>query len=391
MSAINFVVRDVAGNISRGSVSGEGAPSSVALGAGAELSLNLSQGQILSYVQNGQSLQITLLDGRVITVEGFFGPSGAIENQLFISSDGYLTEVNLTQGAGNDFYANYIPDDGVGKFALNDDLYFMRSSDVILADAAVVDDGVGMLALAGLPAALGWGGAAAAAGAAVLVGGGGSDGSGPAAPEVVITEGTVESNEHVVNEEGHAAGVGIGGEGTPGGSVAVTIGDVTETTTVAEDGTWEVVFDPADVAEGEYTTDVAVTITNDGGEASVTHTLVVDTVIGASMSEVGGADSVVNAAEYGDGITLTGPVSGADAVVVTIGGVAYDATISEGSWSLDVDPSVLGEGEYSTEVIITATDAAGNSSTATATVEVDTLIGVTADAGWRRRWYRQCG
>ena len=34
MSAINFVVRDVAGNISRGTVAGEGVPSSLIVGAG---------------------------------------------------------------------------------------------------------------------------------------------------------------------------------------------------------------------------------------------------------------------------------------------------------------------------------------------------------------------
>ena len=40
MSAIQFVVRDGAGNIQRGEVAGEGAPGSIVVGAGEQISLN---------------------------------------------------------------------------------------------------------------------------------------------------------------------------------------------------------------------------------------------------------------------------------------------------------------------------------------------------------------
>ncbi len=382
MSAINFVVRDGAGNISRGSVAGEGGQSSLYVGAGSEVSLNLTQGQIISYTRSGQSLQVTLIDGRVITIDGYFGVEGVADTQLFLSADGYLSEVNLTQGAGEDYFANYIADDGVGKYALNDDLYFMRGSDVLLADASVADDDVGMLAgaLGGIAAPLfGWGGAAAAAtvaGAAVLTGGG--DGSTPA-PEVAVSEGTTDSNNHVVNEADHADGVEIVGTGTPGAQVDVTIDDVTETTTVAEDGSWGVVFAPEDVAEGEYTTDVIVTVTNGGGSTTVTDTLVVDTVIGVDLEASGGADGVINAVEFDGGVTLSGTVTGGESVVVTIAGADYDAVVVDGAWSLDVDSSVLGEGEYDAEVVVTATDAYGNSSSTTGTIVVDTVTSVTLD------------
>ena len=147
MSAINFVVRDVAGNISRGTVAGEGVPSSLFVGAGADVSLNLTQGQIISYTRQGQALEITLIDGRTIVIEGFFTMDGVSENELFLSADGFLTEVQLNAGAGSDYYASYVGSDGVvGKFALDDDLYFMRSPDVMLADSYVpADDEVGML------------------------------------------------------------------------------------------------------------------------------------------------------------------------------------------------------------------------------------------------------
>jgi len=145
MSAINFVVRDGAGNISRGSVAGEGASSSLIVGAGSDISLNLSQGQIVSYTRDGQSLQITLVDGQVITIEGYFVDAGVAPNDLFLSSDGFLTDVDLSQGAGADYFANYTVDDGLGKFAANDDLYFMRASNVLRADLDADDAEVGML------------------------------------------------------------------------------------------------------------------------------------------------------------------------------------------------------------------------------------------------------
>ncbi|SLN19245.1 Ig-like domain-containing protein [Pseudooctadecabacter jejudonensis] len=374
MSAINFVVRDGAGNISRGSVAGDAGASSLVVGSGAEISLNLSQGQIVSYTRQGSALQITLIDGQVITIEGYF----AGDNELYISSDGFLTEVNLTQGAGVDYYANYIIDDGVGKYAENDDLYFMRSSDVLRADVTAADDEVGMLAgaLGGIAPLFGWGGAAAAGvGAAVIGGGGGGDD----APSVDITGGTAETGDDVVNEEDHADGVDITGTGTPGGDVTVTVGDVTETTTVNEDGEWTVTFAPEDVDTGEYTTEVVVEITTEGGTSTTTGTLVVDTVIGAEMDATGGADGVINAAEYDGGVTLTGTVTGGDAVVVTIGGVEYAATVDGGTWSLDVSTSVLAGGEYSETVTITTTDAAGNASSSSATIVVDTVTSVSLD------------
>jgi hypothetical protein len=66
MSAINFVVCDVACNISRGSVACEGVSPSLIVGTGADVSLNLTRGQIISYIRKGKALEVTLIDGRVI-------------------------------------------------------------------------------------------------------------------------------------------------------------------------------------------------------------------------------------------------------------------------------------------------------------------------------------
>lgn len=389
MSAIGFVVRDGMGSVESGLVAGEGGQSSILLGAGADASLNLTSGQIVSYTRSGQALEVTLLDGRVILIEGFFTPEGVAENRLFLSADGFLTEVQLNAGAGADYYAIYLEGDGMGKFAMNDDLYFMRSADVMLADAYVQsDDSVGMLgaALGGIGPLFGLGGAGAAAvlGGAALIsgdggdGGGGGGGGGPVAPTVTVTTGT-EAVNHIVNEEDHASGVVIGGEGTPGATVEVTVGDTTQTTTVDEAGTWEVTFDPETIETGEYQTPVEVVITNEGGSTSVADTLVVDTVIGVTFDATGGDDGVINAVEHAGGTTLTGAVTGGDAVVVTIGGIAYNAVVSGEAWALDVPADVLVAGEYGLDIVVTATDAAGNSRSTQGTIVVDTVTSVTVD------------
>jgi hypothetical protein len=182
-----------------------------------------------------------LIDGRVIILEGFFTIDGVSENYLFLSSGCGLSKVQLTQGAGADYFANYIGSDGMGKFLTSDDLHFLRNADVMFADSFVqADDDVGMLgvALGGLAPILSWGGAAAAASAAAIIGlpGGGGE-SAPVAPQVVVTTGTNDGNQHVVNEEDHSDGVEIGVLGTAGATVDVVIGTTTETTTVGDDST----------------------------------------------------------------------------------------------------------------------------------------------------------
>ncbi|NBD29497.1 MAG: hypothetical protein GVY31_05600 [Alphaproteobacteria bacterium] len=386
MSAINFVVRDSAGNLQRGAVAGEDASNSIIVGEGADISLNLTRGQIVAYTRQGQALEITLLDGRVIVIEGFFAAGGAVENQLFLSADGYLAEVELTQGAGEDYYAHYA---GVGqneKFALNDDLYFMRSSDVMLADNYVpADDEVGMLGQvfgAGLSPLLGLGGAAVgtAAVAGIVGEGGGGDGDGDDGPQVAITSGTSGAGD-VVNEEDYADGVDLAGTATPGAEITVVIDGVTRVTTADEDGNWDVVYEPGALPDGTYETGVSVTATNEGGSATATDTLVVDTELDLTFdSDAVEGDGTVNLVESEDGVTLTGTVEAGSAVVVTIAGVDYTATVTGGTWSVDLDPGVIGPGEYDQPVTVTAMDAVGNVTSLTDSVTVDTETHVTLNA-----------
>lgn len=386
MSTIDFVVRDSAGNIERGSVGEGGTSSTVVVGAGQDVSLNLSRGQILSYSREGQALNVVLIDGSVITIEGFFSPEGMIENRLFVSSSSRLAEVDLVSDGTGIYQAQYVDAAEYGKWSPDDDLYFVRGPEVQLADAydaavyEVGDDEVGMLAtpllggIGGLGSALGLGGAVVGGGV-ILGGGGGGGGSNPA-PTVTLTSGT-EGAGDFVNEADHADGVEIGGEGDVGATVAVTIAGVTQTTTVADDGTWEVIFSPQEILPGEYETDVSVVITNENGSGTATDVLIVDTIagLGFDTSTVEG-EGIINAAEAVDGFTLTGTTEAGSSVVVTIDGVDYDAVVTGTSWTLVVGAGVVAGGEYDLAVTASSTDPYGNTTSITQTIEIDTETSV---------------
>ena len=139
MSAIDFVVRGDAGVSQRGSLGGSDGTSMV-VGAGQDVSLNLTRGDILSYVRQGQALQVTLVDGTVLTVDGFFTPEGSPVADLFISANGTLAKADLIAGEGNLLFAQYVDADSFGKWSPDDDLYFVRGSDVQLAGVVPADE-----------------------------------------------------------------------------------------------------------------------------------------------------------------------------------------------------------------------------------------------------------
>ncbi|MEJ6397883.1 Ig-like domain-containing protein [Yoonia sp. 208BN28-4] len=397
MSTIDFVVRDDAGAIQRGSLAGADG-SSIVVAQGQDVSLNLQRGNILSYVRQGQALQVTLVDGQVLTLQGFFTPEGDQLADLFISANGALSVVDLTAGDGNLLYAQYVDGDGFGKWSPDDDLYFVRGSDVVVAGVEPADGAeAGMLGTAllggigglGLPA----GAAAAGLGSALLLtGGGGEDnggedggvdnggGDGDTTPPVVaITEGT-ESADHVVNADDHADGVEIGGTGTPGGTVTVVVEGNEEETTVGDDGTWEVTFPPEDVPGGEREVDVTVTIETDDGTATTTDTVIIDTVTTVTFeNEIVETDGTINLVEESDGFTLTGTNEAGATVVVTIDGTDYDAVVDGTGWTLNVGSGVIAGGEYDLNVIVTATDGYSNTATTSGIVHVDTVTDVTVD------------
>ena len=395
MSTINFVVRNGAGNLQRGVVGDGVAP--LVVGAGNDISLNVTRSQIVAYSRHGAALHVTLSDGSVVVLEGFFGPDGNPQNDLFISDDGLLSKVALTADSDGRLFGTYAEQDVFGKWSPDDDLYFVRGEDPVVAQAYVpVDDEVGMLAPAFLGAGLGpLGWLAAGLGAAAVAGGNGSggggggggdgggdggDGGGDGGLTVTVLTGTKDAG-HVVNAEDHSDGVEITGTGTPGADVTVEINGKSETTVVAEDGTWGVVFDPTEVDPGTYETGVVVTITDGTDTVVIEDVLVVDTEAFVTFdAEAVGGDGTVNGVEASGGTLLTGTTEPGSVVTVVVAGKTYTAVVVGGEWSVTIPADDMAAGEYALDVSVTAVDVHGNTATTEGTFQVDTSTFVTINS-----------
>ncbi len=142
------------------------------------------------------------------------------------------------------------------------------------------------------------------------------------------------------------------------------------TATVGSGGNWSFT-DPGAAAGAHSYTVVATDAAGNTGTTSAARTLVVDTTVPdttppatPTVNPVGGADGVVNAAEAGAGITLTGAAEPNSTVSVTWSGTTRTGTATAGgTWSI---PFAAGEipASGNTTISAIATDAAGNRSVA---------------------------
>ncbi len=191
---------------------------------------------------------------------------------------------------------------------------------------------------------------------------------------VGINHTTVEGDGVVLAAEA-ADGVNLTGNGEAGANVVITLNGVSQSTVVAADGTWTVNFSPASL---DGINDQMVTVTADstdvhGNIASSTQTIRVDTVIGVDFDNTQVGDNIINLAESQGPVTFTGTTEPGNQVVVDLNGVLNMATVSSnGTWTVDFQPSQLPAGSTAITLLATATDALGNSSTATHTVQMDT-------------------
>ena len=498
MKAIEFVVRDNAGGLQRGTVPDGAKTHAIQAGAGQEISLNLRQVDLSTQTREGSDLVITLTDGREITIDNYFNSAGS-PNRLFISADGYLNEVAFVDTGAGELYAQFGPTEQWGKWSPSDDLIYLGRTE--LAAAGYADNEVSLFPapLLGAAGLLGGGTAAAAAavvgGAAVIGsggggsegddttdgggqggdGGGGGEGGEPdretvqdpyvndpdlstniggdnSAPHTATVTGggnpgdtvTVQLGdqqiETVIDMEGHftctfegdnfppdgtyetvvtvvtgdgevvldgpgyvidttppavevysgtdsvgdffnavsfADGVTLTGHGEAGASILVTIAGIEQSTTVTADGTWSVTWASGTLEGGEYSTGVTIVSADAfGNTTTITDTVVIDTVALITIDTANvETDGIVNAVEREDGVTLTGTAQAGSTVVVSFGTGSHQATVdANGNWSADFAMSELPTGELEAEVTAVATDALGNSSTATGMVDIDTLV-----------------
>ncbi|MEP3441265.1 MAG: Ig-like domain-containing protein [Sulfitobacter sp.] len=386
MKAIDFVVRGSAGDLQRGTVSADAQNQVIVAGAGQEISINARQSDFASQVRSGDSLVMTLSDGRTITIDNFFNETGDA-NRLFVSADGYLNEVSFVdQGQGN-LYAQYGPTSEWGKWSPSDDLIFLGNSEVAGVPLADGDGDVSMLgaALLGGGSLLGLGGGAAVAaglgGAAILAGGGDGDSDdGPAAPFV----NDADANVVIGGDDETQDTLTITGGGEPGDTVVVTVGDESVEAVIDEEGNFEAVFEGEDFPEdGVY--DSVVDVTNSDGDTVTLDgpSFEIDTTA-PELTFTEGTESTgdfFNSVSFADGVTLSGTGEAGATIAVTIEGITQTSVIgADGLWTATWDAGTLEGGEYTSTITAVTTDSFGNSATFTDVLVVDTVTTVTVDA-----------
>ena len=383
VKAIDFVVRNSAGAVVRGSVAGTENSNFIQMGSGEEISLNLSRSSVASYVRQGDDLVVTLVDGRQVVLDGYFNAVGEA-NQLYLSQNGEVVAAELSGQGNGTLSATYGGVDGWDKFSALDDLRFAGGDDIALAGGPIVDEPAGMAGF--VPGLVGLGGLGALAGLGLIgaaLGGGGGGGGDNTPTTPTRRPPTVDDQPtKTVMTETPDKGLPVSGTGEPGDKVTVTIGDKTETTTIKPDGTWTVKFPETNLPpDGEYEAVVDFK-DKDGKDVAVLPgpDFIIDlTPPDVSITE--GAKStgdIENLVEYQDGVSVKGVgEAGAKLVVeVTVGDKTYTQTTTiskEGTWSVTFPTTQIPPGENEFPMKLTATDAVGNDTVITDIMVVDTI------------------
>lgn len=191
------------------------------------------------------------------------------------------------------------------------------------------------------------------------------------------------AGDDVINAIEHAQNLIITGTSTglkAGSAVTVTINGKDYDATVRADGSWQAAVPGNDVSqwnEGSISIEVKGS-SSAGNDVAIQHHVVVDlSEVVISINAVSG-DNVLNAAEKGTDLLLSGSTQNVEAgqtVTITFGGHAYTATVQpDGSWSHKVpaaDMVALKDGDTSVQVSVTNNN--GNSTSAAQKVSVDTL------------------
>ncbi|WP_404835419.1 Ig-like domain-containing protein [Aeromonas media] len=171
----------------------------------------------------------------------------------------------------------------------------------------------------------------------------------------------------------------VSGEFKAGDTVTLTVNNVEYSGKVAADGRFTILVAGSDLAaDGDKTIDASVTSTDAAGNSATatdSEGYGVDTQAPVDLAiKLDGditADDVINAAEAGQQIPVSGTVSGefkaGDTVTLTVNNVEYSGKVAaDGRFTILVAGSDLAaDGDKTIEASVTSTDAAGNSATAT--------------------------
>ena len=201
-----------------------------------------------------------------------------------------------------------------------------------------------------------------------------------AAPTVTIN--TIAS-DNIINASEAAAGVTVSGTSTAetGQTLTVTLNGTNYQTTVQADGSWSLTLPASDLtalANNGYTLTATVSDLA-GNPGSASKGVTVDTTAPVISFNTVAGDDVINNVEHTQAQIISGTATGAvagDRLVVTIAGQQYvTSTDASGNWSVGVPASVIsGLADGTVTISATITDSAGNSSTQTHNVQVNTAV-----------------
>ena len=166
----------------------------------------------------------------------------------------------------------------------------------------------------------------------------------------------------------------VGGEANVGDTVTLTVNGNTYTGAVSAGKTFSINVAGADLAASTLVS-ASVTSTDAAGNvgtASDTESYTVDVtapVPTITLSSNITADDVINAAEAGANVAITGTVGGGaqngDTVTLTVNGATYTGTVAGGAFSINVPGAQLvADVDFTIQASISSADAAGNVGTA---------------------------
>ncbi len=182
----------------------------------------------------------------------------------------------------------------------------------------------------------------------------------------------------------------VGGSAEPGDIVTFVVNGTTYSGVVLADSTYSVAVAGSDLAV-DTTFDISVAGTdasNNPITATTTSTHGVDLIASATITvDAITPDDIVNAAEAGSSINVTGNVGGdasvGDAITFTVNGTTYTGTVLAGNnYSVSVAGSDLAV-DTSFDVTVSGSDTSGNPFTATATsvhtIDITSAATITVD------------
>jgi len=202
------------------------------------------------------------------------------------------------------------------------------------------------------------------------------------------------AGDDVINSIEHTQNLIVSGTSdglAAGTTLTVTVNGKTYAASVLADGSWSAAIPAADVAAFAAGT-VTVTVAGQsaaGNPVTISHDVTVDLAAVAISIDAIATDDVINAAEKGADLVLSGSTSNVEenqTVTVIFGGKTYTAKVdADGNWTATVpsaDLAGLKDGDASVQVSVT--NAHGNSASAgreysvdatAPTVTIDTVAG----------------